>query len=117
MAQILDPEIKKKIEKMSNEENLPSITTRNNKPGGERSSVIEEKDTALFVREEDGMMDLTRIEDGELNKVDLESMIGKTEKMVLKKDVKVKRCTRNTRICGLLFWQTTTLAMNMMILH
>ena len=50
----------------------------------------------------DGMMDLTRIENGELNKIDLESMIEKTEKMVFnkKKDVKVKKCTYNTRICG-----------------
>ena len=75
------------------QENLPSITTRKNGAGGERSSVNKEKDTALFAREVDGMMDLTRIEKGELNKIDLESMIAKTEKMVLKekKDVKVKK--------------------------
>ena len=38
------------------------------------------------------MMDLTRIENGELNKIGLESMIEKTEKKVLKekKNVKVK---------------------------
>ena len=37
-------------------------------------------------------MDLTRIEKGVLNKIDLETIIAKTEKMVLKeiKDVKVK---------------------------
>ena len=63
------------------EENLPSITTRKNDAGGERSSVIKEKDTALFARVVDGMIDLTRIEKGVLNKIDLESM---TEKMVLK---------------------------------
>ena len=72
-------------------ENLPSITTRKNDTGGERSSVIEEKGIAVFAREVDGMMDLTRIEKGELNKINLESMIAKTEKMVLKKkNVKVK---------------------------
>ena len=43
---------------------------------------MKEKDTA---KEVDGMMDLTRIEKGELNKIDLQSMIDKTEKMVLKK--------------------------------
>ena len=31
------------------------------------------------------MMDLTRIENGELNKIDLESMIEKTEEIVLNK--------------------------------
>ena len=38
------------------------------------------------------MMDLMRIKNGELNKIDLENMIEKTEKKVLKKkkDVKVK---------------------------
>ena len=82
-----------KMSKQGQEENLPSITTRKNGAGGERSSVNKEKDTALFAREVDGMMDLTRIEKGELNKIDLESMIAKTEKMVLKekKDVKVKK--------------------------
>ena len=47
----------------------------------------------MFAKEVDGMMDLTRIEKGELNKIDLESMIAQTEKMVLKrkKDVKVKK--------------------------
>ena len=64
---------------MSNEENLPSIATRNNKSGGEKSNAIKAKDIALFAREVDGMENLTRVEDGELNKVDLESMIGKTE--------------------------------------
>ena len=76
------------------QENLPSITTRKNGAGGERSSVNKEKDTALFAREVDGMMDLTRIEKGELNKIDLESMIAKTEKngsQGKKKDVKVKK--------------------------
>ena len=75
---------------MSNE-NLPSITTRNDDPGGESSSVNKEKDIALCTRAVDGMMDLARIENNVLNKIDLESMIDKTEKMVLKKkkDVKV----------------------------
>ena len=94
------------------QEILPSITTRKKKDaGGERISVNKEKDTALFAREVDGMMDLTRIEKGELNKIDLESMIAKTEKMVLKekKDVKVKKCTRVTRISGLLLLPTMTL--------
>ena len=60
---------------------------------------MKEKDTA---KEVDGMMDLTRIEKGELNKIDLQSMIDKTEKMVLeKKDVKVKKSIMDTRICGL----------------
>ena len=58
-----------------NQENLPSIATRKNDASGERSSVIKEKDAALFVREVDGMMDLTCIEKGVFNKVDLESMI------------------------------------------
>ena len=62
---------------MSNEEYLPSITSKNCKP--------------LFAREVDGMMYLTKIEDGEINKVDLERMIEKTEKMVQKKDLKVKK--------------------------
>ena len=86
---------------MSNE-NLPSITTRTDEPGGERSSVNKEKDTTLFAKAVDGIMDLTSIEKIELNKIDLESTIDKTKKMVLKKkkDVKVKKCTRNTRICG-----------------
>ena len=95
LARRLDPKIKnRKMKKMSKQgqEILISITTRKNDPGGERSSVIKEKDTALFAREVDGMMDLTRIEKGVLNKINLESMIAKTEKMVLKgyKDVKVK---------------------------
>ena len=47
---------------MSNQENSPSITTRNDEPGGERNSVTKEKDTALFAGEVYGMMDLTRIE-------------------------------------------------------
>ena len=67
---------------MNNQENLPSITNMKDKAGGQRSSVMKEKDTA---KEVDGMMDLTRIEKGELNKIDLQSMIDKTEKMVLKK--------------------------------
>ena len=66
------------------QKNLPSITTRENGAGGERSSVNKDKDTALFAREVDGMIDLTRIEKGELNKIDLESMIAKTETMILK---------------------------------
>ena len=70
---------------MSNKENLPSITTRNNNPDDERSSVAKEKDTASFSHAVGGMMDLTRIEIGELNKIDLESMIKKTENMALKK--------------------------------
>ena len=65
---------------MSNEENLSSITTRNKEAGGERSSIIKEKDTAVFAREVDGIMELTRIEKGVLNKVDLESMTDKSEK-------------------------------------
>ena len=75
------------------QENLPSITIRKKDAGGERSSVIKEKDTALFAWEVDGMMDLTRIEMGVLNKIDLKSMIAKTEKMVLneKKDFKLKK--------------------------
>ena len=55
------------------QENLPSITTRKNDAGGERSSDIREKDTDLFAREVDDMMGLTRIEKGVLNKIDLES--------------------------------------------
>ena len=81
---------------MSNEENLSSTTTRNDEPGGDRSSGIKEKDTAVFAREVDGMMDLTRMEKGELNKVDMESMIDKTEKMVQikgKNMLKSIRCT------------------------
>ena len=66
------------------QEHLPSITTRKKDASGERSSVNTEKDTALFAREVDRMMDLTRIEKGKLNKIDLESMIAKTENMVLK---------------------------------
>ena len=72
------------------QENLRSITTRENDAGGERSSVIREKDTAVFAREVDGMMDLTRIEKGEINKIDLESMIDKIEKMVLKQKKMLK---------------------------
>ena len=64
---------------MSNQENFPSITTRKDEASGERSSVIKEKDTAVFARAQDGMTDLKRIENGELNKVDLESMIEKTK--------------------------------------
>ena len=101
------------------QENLPSITTRKNGAGGERSSVNKEKDTALFAREVDGMMDSTKIEKGELNKIDLESMIAKTEKMVLmgKKDVKVKKCTIDTKISRLLLLPTIKLKMNMMMLR
>ena len=96
MAPQLDPKIKKEKDKKmikQDQENLPSITTRKNDAAGERGSVIKEMDTAVFAREVDGMMDLTRIEKGELNKIDLESMMDKTEKMVLKKkkDVKVKK--------------------------
>ena len=78
---------------MSNKGNLPSITTRNKNPDDERSSVTKEKDTASLSHAVDGMMDLTRIENGELNKIDLESIINKTENMVLeqKKDVRVKK--------------------------
>ena len=67
-----------------------------------KSNVNKEKDTALFAKAVDRMMDLTRIENGELNKIELENMIEKTEKMVLNKkyDVKVKKCAHNTRICG-----------------
>ena len=77
---------------MSNE-NLPSITTRTDEPGDERSSVNKAIDTALFGQAVDGMMDFRRIENGELNKIDLESMIENTEEMVLnkKKDVKVEK--------------------------
>ena len=77
---------------MSNE-NLPYTTTRNNEPGGERSSVIKEKDTALFARAVDGMMDLTRVENGELNHFNLENMIDNTKKLVLKKkkNIKIKK--------------------------
>ena len=57
---------------MSNQENFPSIATRKDEAGGERSSVIKEKDTAVFARAQDGMTDLKRIEKGELNKIDLE---------------------------------------------
>ena len=73
---------------MSNE-SLPSITTRSDDPGSVKSSVNKAKDTALFTRAIDGMMDLIRIENNELDKIDLESMIDKIEKMVLKKK---KRC-------------------------
>ena len=66
------------------QENLPSIATRKKYAGDERSSVNKEKDIFLFARKVDGMMDLTRIEKGELNKIDLESMIAKTEKMGIK---------------------------------
>ena len=59
---------------MSNE-NLPSITTRNDDPGDERRSVNKEKDTALFAKAVGGMLDFTRIENSELNKIDLEKMI------------------------------------------
>ena len=72
------------------QENLFSITTRKNDAGGERSSVIKEKDTAVFAREVDGMMDLTMIEKRVLNKIDLESMIAKTGKMVLKEKKMLK---------------------------
>ena len=72
------------------QESLPSITTRENDAGGERSSVIKEKEIALFAREVDSMMDLTRIEKKVLNKIDLESMIAKTEKMVLKEKKMLK---------------------------
>ena len=75
---------------MSNE-NLPSITTRNDDPGGERSSFKKEKAAALFARAVNGMMDLKRIENGELDKIDLENMIEETEKMVLKKKKDVKK--------------------------
>ena len=73
-------------------ENLPSITTRENDDGGQRSSAITEKDTAVFAREVDGVIDLTRPEKDKLNKIDLESKIEK-EKIVLKKikDIKVKK--------------------------
>ena len=67
------------------QENLPSITTREKDAGGERSSVNKEKDTTLFAREVDGMTDLIRIEKRELNKIDLESMIAKTEKWFSRK--------------------------------
>ena len=78
---------------MSNVNDLPSTATRNEIPGDERSSVSKDKDTALFSAAVDGMMDLTRIENGEINKLDLESIIAKTENMVLekKKDVRVKK--------------------------
>ena len=73
---------------MSNKENLPLITTRNKIPDDERSIVTKEKDTASISHAVDGMMDLTRIENGKLNQIDLESMMNKTENMVLEK----KRC-------------------------
>ena len=78
------------------QENLPSITTRKNDAGGERSSVNKKKDAALFARGVDGMIDLTRIEKGELNKIDLESFSRK------KRMLKSKKCTHVTRISGLL---------------
>ena len=94
---------KKKNKKMSNE-NLPSITTRTDGPDDERISVNKEKDIALFAKTVDGMVDFTRIENGEFNKIDLEGMIEKTEKIVLnkKKDVKVKKYAHDTIICGYL---------------
>ena len=63
---------------MSNE-NLQSITTRTDGPDDERSSVNKEKDTALFAKALAGIMGLTSIENSDLNKIDLESMIEETE--------------------------------------
>ena len=83
---------------------LPSIAIRKNDTGGERSCVIKKKDTAVFAREVDGMIYFTRIEKGEVNKIDLENMIDKTEKVVLKeKNVKMTKCMLVTRTCELIF--------------
>ena len=60
----------RKTRKMNEQKDLPSSTTRNDEPGGERSSVMKENDTAIFSKEIEGIMELTRIENGELNKVD-----------------------------------------------
>ena len=75
---------------MSNQMNLLSITTRNDEPGGES---IKEKDATIFSKEIEGIMELTRIENGQLNKVDYESLTEKTVKMILKnkKDAKVNK--------------------------
>ena len=70
---------------MSNQENLLSTTSRNDEAGGERSSAIKEKVTAVCAREVDDMIDLTRIEKIELNKVDQESMIDKSGKWCSRK--------------------------------
>ena len=89
-------------EKMSKQANLPSIATRNDEPGGEKSIVAKEKDTIIFSKEIDGIMELTRIENGQLNKVDYESLMDKTDKMMLnnKKDAKANRiCTRYQNLC------------------
>ena len=77
---------------MSNED-LPSITSRTDESGDERSSVNTEKESALFAQAIDAIIQATRIENGELNNIDLESMIEKTEEMGLskKKDVKIKK--------------------------
>ena len=50
---------------MSKLENLPSITNRN------------VDDTALIVEEVDEMLDLTRVINGEINHLDMESLIKK----------------------------------------
>ena len=62
---------------MSNQKDLPSITTRNNEPGGESCNVIKEKDTPICPKEIEGIMELTRIENGQLNKADYESLTEK----------------------------------------
>ena len=68
--QRLDPKIQQQQQtKKISHENLPSINTRTDEPGDERSSVDKEKDTTFFAKAVDGMMDLTRIENGDLNKI------------------------------------------------
>ena len=102
MAQRLDPKIQQETNKKMSNKNLQSITTRTDGPDDKRSSVNKEKNTALFAKVLDGIMDLTSIENSDLNKIDLESMIEETEKTVLnkKKMLRQKKCTHDTKICG-----------------
>ena len=74
----------RKMRKVNKQKDLPSITIRNDEPGGERTSVIKEKETAIFSKEIEGFMELIRIENGQLNKVDYDSLTEKFAKMILK---------------------------------
>ena len=108
----------RKTRKMNEQKDVPSITTRNDETGGERSSVIKEKDTAMFYKEIEGIMELTRIENGQLNKVDYDSLTEKTAQVILKNKNKAKaKCTPGSKTFGEHLQLTIILGKNMMMLY
>ena len=64
---------------MTKQENSTSIITKDDDPGGERSSVTD-KDSGLLTKTVEDILDVTRIEDREVKNTDLESLTKKKQK-------------------------------------